>query len=112
MRIAIPSKTGFDVAHFPRHAAKLVVYTYEDNGKRAGTSVVDLPGDPDAKLKAIKDSCEVFLSRDANRDFLTDIWAEGVGVFIVNDRNPEAAAWSFLNGKARPFYGGPCTCGR
>jgi len=112
MRIAIPSKTGSDVAYFPMHAPKLIVYTYEDNGNRTGTSVIDLPEEPDAKLKIIRDSCEVFLSRDGNRDFLTEIWAEGIWVFIVNDRNPEAAARSFLNGKARPFSGGPCTCGR
>lgn len=112
MRIAIPSKTGADVAYFPLHAPKVVVYTYDDKGNRKGQAVIELPNDKDEKLKAIRDSCEVFLSMDNNRDFLMEIWAEGVWIFIVEDKNSEAAVWSFLNGRVRPFYGGPCTCGR
>lgn len=112
MRIAIPSKSGADVAYFPLHAPKIVVYTYDDKGNRSGQAVIELPADRNEKPRAIRDSCEIFLSRDGNRDFLMKIWAEGLGVFIVEDKNPEAAAWSFLNGRAKPFYGGPCTCGR
>ncbi|MGC8894270.1 MAG: hypothetical protein ACP5QG_05420 [candidate division WOR-3 bacterium] len=112
MRIAIPSKSGADVAYFPLHAPKIIVYSVDDKGNRNGQSVIDLPPDREEKMKAIRDSCEVFLSRDGNRDFLMDIWAEGLGVFIIEDKNPEAAVWSFLNGKARPFASGPCTCGR
>ncbi len=79
MRIGIPSKSGTDVAHFPLHALKIVVYTCDDNGSRNGRAVIDLPPEKDEKLKTIRDSCDVFLSRYSNEDFLMEIWAEGVG---------------------------------
>jgi len=111
VRIGIPSRSGFDVALFPLHGRKLVVFELGPGGEQRGQQVVDLPRDQVERARLIAETCDVLLTREANRDFLMETWSRGVDVLITDDRRAETALFNYIRGKARPFTGGPCACG-